>query len=148
MKNNMISDIYLNLDYNKFSEEGDCDHEDRWDRPDTYTTWEFAGASLVSVFRYGLSYPVTNMNLQKGERVFIVLAVWNSGDSFGYDSNKWCEIFGVFRDEAEADAFGKKLKNLKEGDTLSLAEDREIFIPWFGFFESLSYVEVLERVIE
>lgn len=113
------------------------DPNNMWDRASTDTTWSFGGLYLSNKRR---GYEDLNYDSHKpykiGDIVYVIVAVWSDGDSFGYDRGSNAEIFGVFSTYKEAEDCVTKLKKKRGYD-----------VPWNGYFESLDYLEIIGGVL-
>jgi len=124
-----------------FESTSDCE----WDRPDTWTSWSFDNTATVATeheydsWRNCLDFPVNDMGLTNNQVVFVVVAVWSSGDSFAHDAGSHAEIMGVFLNKNDAKDFTLKL----ETNNYIKIDGREIHVPWDGYFESLDYISVV-----
>lgn len=80
--------------------------DDSWDRGDTDTSWHFGGISLAKpVGEY--EYIEVDDDFDVTGNIYLVLAVWSTGDSFGNDNGACCEIFAAYniREDAERRRF-------------------------------------------
>jgi hypothetical protein len=124
---------------------------DGWDRGDTYTQWTVNGLRLTNR-EYG---DVTaDFEVQAGDTVYLVYAIYSTGDSFGHDTNANIEFITVHKDRAIAEANeralnGKTTYLVKGGNydwNVNLQTDTGIVfpyhVPWLGYFESLTGVYV------
>lgn len=87
---------------------------------------------------------VSNLDIKNGDKIYIVYAVWSTGDSFGQSDNSESECFGLFKDVDSAKELAAKLESSSEMKDF-VTSDGQVFnhysLPWDGYFESLSYVE-------
>jgi hypothetical protein len=133
--------IYLEADsYSTVTYEADTD--DKWDRDSTERTWSFGKISASS----GFDYIETDRDFQIGQKLFLIVAVWSSGDSFGYDGGEYMEIFAVYDDVNLAVEAEKLLSETTI--PLILPEGFEVrYLPWRGYFEKLDYVQIVEGTL-
>lgn len=137
-----MSELFLLKTFHRYVTR-DPDMDDQWDRGETSTDWEIAGLVLTRPIshklRYNQDYEVVGADddYSEGDDYYAVVAVWSTGDSFGWDTDYCCECFGVYKTEAEAEAKKKKLE-----------KDKSHSVPWNGYFESLTDIEVLSGKIE
>ena len=123
--------------------------DDSWDRGDTSTSWHFGGISLekpIGEFEYievGDDFDVTG-------NIYLVLAVWSTGDSFGNNDGACCEIFAAYNNREDAEKAETLLSTATNAfKKVNLPNGYEIsFIPWLGYFESLDYTKIIEGSIE
>ncbi len=113
---------------------------DTWDRGDTSTTWEFGSASLKKPLYGNFDRFVTSFDINKGDVLFFVVAVWGDGDTFGHEAGCRSEVFGVFKTENEAKSFETRLNGPQ-------SKDDRLYRPWFGYFNSFDGTQILERTI-
>lgn len=142
-----MTKIYLDAeDYTEVTRERD--DEDQWSGEDTATTWAF-GRVTVDPKKYGggHSFPAT-FDIVPGDTVYIVVAVWSTGDSFSSDRGRYSEIFGVFKDASEAMEYEKFLDSTQDNRYDYNLKNKSINYPWYGYFEGLDYVQTLVRKVD
>lgn len=126
-----------------------ADEDDGWDRDSTSTSWSFGPIHLNENGNWMESFN-TDFDVNAGDVVYVVVPVWSTGDSFGNDEGSNSEVFGCFKTFEEANNFKNELESPKETGDYSLKYkigDREIYIPWGGYFESLDYIEIVSGVV-
>jgi hypothetical protein len=128
----------------------ECDHEDRWDRDDTASEWTFNSVSTVEEDSY--FDIVVPFEVKRGDKVWVVSAIYSTGDSFGTDDSACCEYIDAFLDKSKADAcrevvLEKSVKDRRNFNNDSVKWIREDgsesvlqYAPWNGYFESLDEV--------
>ena len=126
-----------------------ADSTDRWYRDDTATSWELNHVNLSSEYSYwDVCVPFV---VNPGDDVWIVAAVYSTGDSYGHDEGACIEYIDAFFDKHKARECArvvnltrkdyhnhteKKLEWTREdGSTAKLS-----YVPWNGYFESLDKV--------
>lgn len=128
-------------------------------RGETSTSHSVEGIRLIKEGEYGHD---CNEMIHIGfepkydETYHLLYAVYSTGDSFGHDHAKCLEAIGLYQDRKIAEANEKILKEAKKLDgskLLKLSEEGTIkpygyFPPWFGYFESLGYIEVLAVMLK
>jgi len=82
--------------------------DDEWDRGTTHTSHSIEGIAIGSDY-HGLNLPG---KVNNGDVVWLVYAVYSTGDSFGNDDDAECEFFTVHRDEAVAKYNAKLLSSV------------------------------------
>lgn len=122
--------------------------DDEWDRGDSATDWTFDGVRLL---RDDQDYSVDENFLTKddfvaGDTIYLVIAVWSTGDSFGHDEGACSEVFGAFKTNAEAEDFARVLAS-KEKITVE-GSYYSLYRPWDGYFEHLNSIEVYPFVVQ
>ena len=137
-------DLIIDSDRYKTSEE---DPEDSWSRGNTTTYWSVEGIRLrLDRYSTNVDFPV-----ERGDKVYVVYAVYSRGDSFGYDSDgglkvisfhKNLEVAKKNRDAAEASTSSDLVIEFDSGKVVT------VYAPWHGHFESLSYVKVEEFMVQ
>ena len=121
--------------------------DDQWDRDDTRSehTMQF-----ISIAREGswntISYPG---EVKPGDKVYLLFAVYSTGDSFGHDEDRSVELISVHKDLNCAKYNYKVLEGVDKDNYASsvvLSQDDgstwKMSPPWCGYFESLSYLKV------
>ena len=119
--------------------------DDDWDRGDSCTD------HIVRGLRIGEDSNHLNLDdVSVGDKVWLVYAIYSTGDSFGYDQNERIEFFTVHRDEQVARYNAKALEgfdsdadyNRHDKFFLSLDDGSQFQTvpPWCGYFESLTAV--------
>ena len=118
-----------------------ADSDDSWDRGDTVRDWHFNYVSIVKEDDwFDLIVP---FDLSKGDTVFVVAAIYTTGDSFGTDVRAHVEYIDAFLSVEKA----KECYNQITGSNTKVKWIREDgseatlgYVPWIGYFESLDYV--------
>lgn len=119
--------------------------DDEWDRDDTRTEHTVLGLEIGEDY-HRLSIP----DARPGEMLHLVYAVYSTGDSFGHDADQCFEAILVHRDIDLANQNARALASISQeagyGTQVRLAMDDGTVLPytlpWLGYFESLSFVEV------
>ena len=131
---------YLHLrTRNKSVDTSRPDPTDSWDRADTHTTWYVEGLGLQDT-DYSDSVP-NYLAAKVGDTLWVLYAVYSTGDSFGRDEDANLEFINVFARREDAItarhslADGNPPYTLSNGQTITFG-----WIPWNGYFESLSYM--------
>lgn len=117
--------------------------DEGYDEGSTETTWKFGRISASSS---GSEYIETDRDFQIGQKLFLVVAVWSTGDSFANHYGDRMEIFAVYDDIHLAVEAEKLLSETTI--PLILPEGFEVrYLPWRGYFESLDYVRIVEGTL-
>lgn len=119
--------------------------DDEWDRDDTHTDHSVTGLE-IGEDHHCLSIP----DAQPGELLHLVYAVYSTADSFGRDEDRCFEPILVHRDIDLATQNARALASISQesgyGTRVDLIMDDGTVLPytlpWLGYFESLSFVEV------
>jgi hypothetical protein len=119
--------------------------DDRWDRDDTHTDHSVTGLE-IGEDHHRLSIP----DAEPGEILHLVYAVYSTADSFGRDDDQCFEPILVHRDldlaNRNASALAAVDRDAGYGARVELIMDDgtplPYTLPWLGYFESLSFVEV------
>lgn len=122
--------------------------DDSWDRGDTETSWHFGGISLEKpVGEY--EYIEVDDDFDVTGNIYLVLAVWSTGDSFGHDAGYCCEIFAAYNIREDAEKAETLLSTATNAfKKVHLPNGYEVsFVPWIGYFESLDYITIVEGSI-
>ena len=124
------------------------DPKDEWSGEDTQSEWTVRGLSLVEESGYR-SVP-NYLKAKIGESVWALYAVYSTGDSFSHQSDGCFEFINVFATQEDAAAAAKELKNATGQASYPLSYGGSCgfgYVPWSGYFESLSYIEAKEFVV-
>lgn len=121
------------------------DPDDEWDRADTSSTHYIDGFEVESKF-YDLS---VNFEPDYDSTYFLLYAVYSTGDSFGHDHAASIEYLGLFENYETAELNMKRVEAMTDFGSCTLLTDLgmdyDVYIPWFGYFESLNYIRI-ERI--
>lgn len=85
-----------------------------------------------------------------GDQLFVIVAEYSTGDSFGHDENACIEVITAHRYREVAEHNCNILRNINEFSADIFLDDGRIFkthIPWTGYFESLTEIHLLERTV-
>lgn len=126
--------------------------EDQWDRDDTARDWHFRNVYIVD--KNAAFDLVVPFDLKPGDDVWVVLAIYSTGDSFGRDDRYSVEYIDGFMDKHKArdcaravEATEKRWDDHTDKDANWIREDGSAgkleYVPWNGYFESLDNVECL-----
>jgi hypothetical protein len=125
---------FIRIDINSTYEcLGGYDENDSWSRDSSSGDAEVVGVSVADKRAYDVWE--TKEEITNGDTVYIVLAVYGTGDSFGSDGGQ-SEVFLVTKDEQKAK---DKIKYL-EGVT-------DYSVPWNGYFEWLQEIKLSTHVV-
>jgi hypothetical protein len=127
----------------------EADRTDEWDRDDTARDWSFRNVYIVDEkASWDLALP---FEVKQGDDVYVVLAIYSTGDSFGRDERYSVEYIDGFLDKVKArvcwdvveasrksydDHTDKKVAWIREDGS----EGKLDYVPWNGYFESLDDV--------
>lgn len=127
-------------------------HEDEWDRDSTSTSWSFGDLTFIKPQIWGRSESMlTDFPVKVGDEVFVVVAVYSTGDSFGHDAGANVEVLGIYKSCGKAKKAKLAADECKDSNLVVKTEsgkNLELYCPWNGYFESLDYVEVLARTVK
>lgn len=135
-----------------------ADPNERWDADDTCTNWNVERLYLISID--GDGDVIADFAVSAGDLLYLVYAVYSTGNSFGSDTNAAIDFISVHRTEEQAKAVqqvlrDKKSKYDKRGNfdwTALIPLDSGVIFPyhcpWLGYFESLTDVYVKSFVVE
>ena len=142
--------MYLRVDADKREYVTREATEDQWDRDDTDASWEFNHVTIASENGwFDLTVP---FDVKKGDDVWVVVAIYSTGDSFGRDDRACAEYIDAFLDKHKArecrDAIEKTRKSWDDREDKKaewIREDGSVgkldYVPWNGYFEHLDDVE-------
>lgn len=93
--------------------------------------------------QYG-SYPYAGPDLEPGTPLFVVYAVWSSGDSFGSDH---CGSYEFLSITTDMDRALRNMSALKQSGEAVIENDNGTTMkigwkPWSGYFESLDELAI------
>lgn len=115
-------------------------------RPDSYTTW-YKDTFQVFINRpnsdvgYEVEYFSTKEDFEEGDKIFVVYAIYGTGDSLGFDDHVAFEILGGFHSKEDAE----KLRNVfLSGDVNKIG----YIPPWEGYFEDLSEIGIFKAKVQ
>ncbi len=124
----------------------EADPNDSWDRPNTYTTHRVEGLRLCDKDGYGC-LPVDD-DIKSGDTLWVLYAIYSTGDSFGHDEGGQFEWLSWHRTEELAQ---KNLSAIEAGAsslTLDNGKRQDFYRGWDGYFESLDSLEVKPLIVE
>lgn len=144
MSKNEEVTTYLCLDVEQYSHvTRAAARDDNWDRDDTSSTWDVSGIHLSTDDKYR-SVP-NYLDAKEGDLIWVVYAVYSTGDSFGHDEDGSFEFINVFSNEKDARECAKTLlKTESKNPSYKLSNGKSVslgYVPWSGYFETLSYIE-------
>ena len=127
----------------------ESDPDDRWDRDDTAfiltnirvePTDEDQGNSPYNVFGYSRVFDFSVPD--DVTKVHLVFAEYSTGDTFGHEDGQ-IVVFEAFTEDYQANHLAQRLR---EATGYSIGNDHgeDYYVPWNGYFESLSEVRVVE----
>jgi len=123
------------------------DPDDEWDRDNTASEHTLESISIADGYGYStITYPG---EVTPGEKVYLVYAVYSTGDSFGHDDAARVELISVHKNLDVARWNLQRVQGSSGDDYTSklvLSQDNgqtwTINPPWCGYFESLDYARV------
>lgn len=146
-RKNSLMITHLHIDKDSYCEQIREPESDIWDRGDSSTSYTLNSVVICDPSKsYDLMY---DGNLTIGERLYVVYAIYSTGDSFGIDEDGCIDFISVHKDSKIAEANVKLLTTCKEGIKIMLdgGYPMRYYPPWLGYFESLSYVRIFESII-
>jgi len=143
---------YIALDADSYSHDnndGDDSGEAYSYRGTTTTTWNIHGLSLNDNDSYR-AIPVEDCNV--GDKLFAVVAIYSTGDSFGSDEGSEIELVSVHKNADLAKKNCDAINTRKRDSPFSIELDNGKIItrycPWDGYFESLDSCEWNEYLVK
>jgi hypothetical protein len=85
---------YLRVNYNKDTWVTREATEPEWDRDDTDSSWSFNHVEVVTE-KDSWDFAVP-FDVKVGDTVYVVAAIYSTGDSFGHDDRYYCEYIDAF----------------------------------------------------
>ncbi len=121
---------------------GSRDLTDEWDRANTSTTHFIEGFTVESKWHdFSVDFEPNH-----DSTYFLLYAVYSTGDSFGHDQDGAIEYLGLFENYKTAELNMKRVEAMTDFGSCTLLTDvgmdYDVYIPWFGYFESLSYIRI------
>lgn len=112
---------------------GGDDPDDYWSRNSTTGDVDVVSVSIIEEDSYDMI--ATDDNYKVGDTVYILHAVYTTGDSFGRDGGNY-ELLGAYK---TLDAAKSALVHFENINDYS--------VPWIGYFESLDNIKITELEI-
>lgn len=142
----VTTDLYVKYNSDKYTTR-EADADDEWDRGNTTSKHVLEYISLAAESAYStVTYPG---EVKVGEKIYLLYAVYSTGDSFGHDEDACIELISVHKNLDVARFNYETIKNNtdKRYDVqLELSQDNgqtwKMSPPWNGYFESLSYLKI------
>ncbi len=125
--------ILVEVGCESFNTGGQTD-DDEWSRDSSVGDAWVDSVYLVDKAGYQVWDTIEDVEL--GDIVYVVLAVYGTGDSFGSDGGQH-EVFLVTKDQEEAE--------LKK---LTLENTTDYSVPWNGYFEWLQEIKISSHVVQ
>ena len=121
--------------------------DDQWDRDDTRSEHTMQYISIAKEGDWNtITYPG---EVKPGDKVYLLFAVYSTGDSFGHDEDRSVELISVHKDLNCAKYNYKMLEGVNKDSysaQVELSQDNgttwKMNPPWCGYFERLSYARV------
>lgn len=156
----MSKQTKLYIDHTSYTMETSIpDPDDSWDRANTLTEHSVDGIRLDSNYGYG-NYCYYPGEVKKGDKIYLLYAVWSTGDSFGHDVGYSIDFISVHKNIDIANSNANVLENIEEDINsswetkwngklmLDNGDEYKYHIGWLGYFESLDYIRVKEFIVK
>lgn len=135
------SDTYEYTDYNSY------DSDDNWDRPDSYQRLNgFKVFKDAPPYSYMSVFEVEG-EVRAGDRVFVVYADYDTGDTFGRDYGR-IDVLEVFINVDDARGLIEAAKSVEPDVDGRIDRSfsfhyngKEYYKSWAGYFESLNSLD-------
>lgn len=144
--------VYLHLDTNSWTDvTREADPDDSWGADDTSTSWTVNGISLSD--KDGHQALPADFPVEVGDTVYVVYAVYSTGDSFHRADGEYLEVLSFHKNSAiayknKASAEGPR----KDRHDMTIEFDSgakvQRYCPWDGYFESLDSVSVESFIVK
>lgn len=136
-----------------------ADPDDEWDRDNTAR--DITDVTAVYKELDDDRYDIYPSNAKNGDVVYVVIAVYDTGDTFGHDDGM-VEVLNVFDNESEARSFREHMQDfhvvprwrgdgknpVATGDEFSCDHyDKTFYIPWNGYFEHLQDIKIAQVIV-
>jgi hypothetical protein len=110
MINNEIKNTAFKVDYRSYREDTSTpDPEDEWDRANTHTDHSVEGIKVVDDNSFDVIGAFEIDPANPGV-VYLVYAIYSTGDSFGHDSGYGIEFISVFKTQDKADKCAEQIE--------------------------------------
>jgi hypothetical protein len=141
--------VFLHLDASGYTEvTREADPDDAWGANDTSTTWSADGITLSD--RDGHHALPVDFPVEAGDLVYVVYAVYSTGDTFHRADGEYLEVISFHKDMNTAAKNVTALNGRRDRGSagndykMTITYDSgatvERYCPWDGYFESLDYV--------
>lgn len=148
----------LYIDYESYTTVTNrADPDDEWGADDTSTDHYVNGLSLTRKNSHEYCYYPGEVN--KGDTLYLIYAIWSTGDSFHHDTRGCIDFVAVYKDKATANLVAHVLENHKHEDDrhgkynwtanimLDNGEEFKYHVGWLGYFENLDEIYVEEYTV-
>lgn len=122
--------------------------DDAWDNGETSSDWTFPHVCYMDNYpdiKPNESFYIHETDIKPGDKIYLLSAIWGTGDSFGHDSA--CYVTHIY-------ASKNKLKTQLAHELLDrnflYFPDNQVLpsIPWDGYFDSLEYLTIIELTVD
>lgn len=129
----------------------EADPNEEYDGDDQQTDWTIG--NKITLANDANCDVVAPFKALDGETLYLVYAIYGTGDSFSYDDNGCCDFIALYKTRAKAEALVAKItaenENKKEQPMSMTYQDEagqmhRILCGWNGYFETLTTCEVKE----
>lgn len=142
----VTTDLYVKYTRDQYTTR-EAAADDEWDRGNTSSKYTLEYISLANDSAYStVTYPG---EVKVGEKLYLLYAVYSTGDSFGHDEDACIELISVHKNLDVARFNYETIKNNTDesyGVQIELSQDNgqtwKMSPPWNGYFESLSYLKI------
>jgi hypothetical protein len=159
MKNTLnLPDIVTPLLIEFNSDDDTGEHNDDSSEYHSYTKWTFDAVYLADGkrdYNYGEPFDYCG-DVKAGDKIYLVYAVWTSGDSMGTSHGANCEPIYVSKYEYMTKKVELNLRGLGKQDPnekyVAMLWDNGMmtryYPSWHHYFESLDYVLTIETIVQ
>jgi hypothetical protein len=141
---------FLTLDVRGYKEDtSEADPDDQWSVADTSTSWDVRGIKLSD--KDGGEHSIrADFPVKSGDYVYVVYAVYSTGDSFHNARGEYFELISMHRNQTVATRNRESVNRARPNDegrhsmTIEFDSGGKVtrYCPWDGYFESLDYVTI------
>lgn len=119
--------------------------DDEWDSGDTRNEWDFPiSCSLVKSENSNENFFIHD-EVKSGDRVYLLYAIWGTGDSFGHSEACYCTCIYASVNHLKV----QFAKQLIDKNILFLPDNCVLSsIPWSGYFDSLDYLDIITLIVD
>jgi hypothetical protein len=143
---------YLHLNTESYTDvTREADPDDEWGADDTNTSWSLRGIMLSDTD--GQHALPADFPVEIGETVYVVYAIYSTGDSFHHADGEYLEVLSFHKDSARAyrnKAAAEGPRKDRHDMTIEFDSGAKVqrYCPWDGYFESLDRVDVESFVVQ
>lgn len=138
--------MILELDVEEYTEKTSIPNpDDDWGRANTHTSRTFGELKIVEKDGYN-SFA---LDCNFGDTIYLIIAEWSTGNSFGRDENSNYDIVTAYTDLKLAKENLSILKKVSKDESVEITfqngKKMKYYRSWLGYFERLNNLEIILR---